>query len=220
MKGSHALFPNDMRSYLPLFPLKLIVFPGELVNLHIFEERYRQLINECIKEDKPFGIPAYVKNVIEYGTEVVIDKLAKQYEDGTMDIITRATRIFKVASFDNPASEKLYAGGDVSFLENISDDTYSTKVKMIDLIKELYETINVVKSVEVSEDIVAFDIGHKIGLSLEEEYQLLQLEKESERQLFIIQHLQKAIPILQEVERTKEKIRMNGHFKHLDPLDF
>lgn len=209
-----------MHTYLPLFPLNLIAFPGELVNLHIFEERYRQLINECLDQDMSFGIPAYVKNTIAYGAEVEIVSLVKRYEDGTMDISTRATRAFRVVDFENPAPGKLYAAGHVAFLENIDDDTYSTRQEMIALIQELYETINVVKSVEVSEDIRAFDIGHKIGLSLEEEYLLLQIEKESERQQFIIQHLRRAIPILKEVERTKERIRMNGHFKHFDPLDF
>lgn len=209
-----------MENYLPLFPLNLVAFPGEIVNLHIFEDRYKQLISECLEFNTPFGIPSYIKNRIEYGTEVEIEELVKKYDDGTMDIIIHATRVFKVMIFTNPVGGKLYAGGDVFFLENTDDSDYSTRMEMIELIKELYQAINLVKSVEVAEDITSFDIGHKIGLSLEEEYELIQLEKESERQAFVIRHLKKTIPVLKEIERTKEKIRMNGHFEHLDPLDF
>ncbi len=209
-----------MKNYLPLFPLNLVAFPGEHVNLHIFEDRYKQLISECLENSQPFGIPAYVKNEVGYGTEMFVNQMVKKYKDGTMDVVTHATRVFKVANFFNPIADKLYAGGNVSFLDNVYDDTSNTKGRMIELLKELYETINVVKSVEIAENIATFDIGHKIGLSLLQEYQLLQLERESARQVFIINHLQHAIPILKEVERTKERIRMNGHFKHLDPLDF
>lgn len=209
-----------MENYLPLFPLSLVAFPGETINLHIFEDRYKQLIGECLELKASFGIPAYINNKIEFGTEVEIEDLVKKYDDGTMDITTCATRVFRVMTFTKEVDGKLYAGGDVLFLKNINDSDYSTRFEMIELIKELYQTINLVKSVEVAEDISSFDIGHQVGLSLEQEYELIQLEKESERQAFIIQHLKKTIPVLKEVERTKEKIRMNGHFKHLDPLDF
>ena len=209
-----------MENYLPLFPLNLVAFPGENLNLHIFEDRYRQLIDECLELETPFGIPSYVKNTIEYGTEVKVVELVKKYEDGTMDITTQATRIFKVVSFNSQVDGKLYAGGSIVFLNNINDDEPGIRLEMVNLIKELYETINVVKTVEVSEDISSFDIAHKVGLSLEEEYQLLQIEKESQRQTYIIDHLRKTIPVLKEIERTKEIIRMNGHFKRFDPLNF
>ena len=66
----------------------------------------------------------------------------------------------------------------------------------------------------------SFQIAHKIGLSQEQEYSLLKMPTEAERQGFLIQHLERIIPILQEVEKTKERIKLNGHFKNLDPLIF
>jgi len=51
-----------MTRFLPLFPLSLVVFPGEYLNLHIFELRYRQLINECDEEGMTFGIPPAFEN--------------------------------------------------------------------------------------------------------------------------------------------------------------
>ena len=61
---------------------------------------------------------------------------------------------------------------------------------------------------------------HKIGLSYEQEYQLLQMPKESERLTFINSHLLATIAVLKEVNRTKGAIKMNGDFKNFDPLDF
>jgi Lon protease-like protein len=209
-----------MENYLPLFPLNLVAFPGENLNLHIFEERYKQLIGECQENEQPFGIPAYIDKKLEYGTEVYVKKIVKQYDDGRLDITTQAGRVFKVMSFMNPVGGKLYAGGDVYFLDNIRDDSPETRLEMISLIRDLYNVMNIVKRVEVDDDITTFDVGHRIGLSIEQEYELLQLERESQRQEMIIRHLEKTIPTLREVERAKERIRMNGHFRHFDPLDF
>lgn len=206
--------------YLPLFPLNLVAFPGETLNLHIFEDRYQQLVGECIAQDIPFGIPAYVDNQIEYGTEVMVAEVVEQYDDGRMDISTQATRVFRVLSFDNPVEGKLYAGGEVLFLDNEYDADDHSRPEMIELIKDLFSVISMVDRVEVADDITSFDVAHKIGMSLEQRYALLQIERESERQQVIIQHLRDTIPVLREVEAAKERIRMNGHFRKYDPLDF
>ena len=50
-----------MARYLPLFPLRIVVFPGEKLNLHVFEPRYKQLVLECVAEEKTFGIPTYIQ---------------------------------------------------------------------------------------------------------------------------------------------------------------
>ena len=65
-----------------------------------------------------------------------------------------------------------------------------------------------------------YSLVHKIGLSIEQEYQLLQMPKESERLKFINSHLMATIAVLEEVNRTKGAIKMNGDFKNFDPLDF
>ncbi len=209
-----------MENYLPLFPLNLVAFPGETLNLHIFEDRYKELVNECLVQDIPFGVPSYVDNQIEYGTEVMIVEVVKKYDDGRMDITSQATRVFRVLSFDNPTMGKLYAGGSVIFLENEYDADNHSRPEMIALIQELFSVISMVDRIEIAEDITSFNIAHKIGMSLEQKYSLLQIERESERQQVIIQHLRDTIPVLREVEQTKERIRMNGHFRKYDPLDF
>ena len=211
-----------MEYFLPLFPLKLVAFPGEQLNLHIFEDRYKQLINECIREETRFGIPAYLNERIEYGTEMSVEKVIETYPDGRMDIITMGHRVFKVTEFNNPAAPgKLYAGGEVLFLDNIYDDTDErARRHMLDLARELFDVLNISGSVKLIHDITVFDLAHKLGLSPKQQYELLQLERESDRQLYVIEHLEKTIPLMQEMERAKDRIRMNGHFRKFDPLDF
>ncbi|MDN5200702.1 LON peptidase substrate-binding domain-containing protein [Fulvivirgaceae bacterium BMA10] len=205
---------------LPLFPLNIVVFPDEELNLHIFEPRYKQLIRDCIESDSTFGVPSFVNKKIEFGTEVKIIKVVKTYDDGRMDIITKGMSIIKILKFTNPLKGKLYAGGEVTQIENIDDGTAASKKELIKLVKELFSKINLSKEVKIQRDFTAFEIAHKIGLSPTQEYKLLMLNKESERQLYIIEHLRKAIPILEQINSTKERIKMNGHFRHFDPLNF
>lgn len=205
---------------MPLFPLNLIAFPGESLNLHIFEPRYKQLIEDCLDLRRNFAIPSFVHKKIEYGTEMKISDVNKIYTDGRMDITVQGIVLIKVNKFSNPVPGKLYAGGQVERLENIEDIQEEVRWEMINLLKKLYQTLNIVEDVKVSSDVISYDVAHKIGLTLEQEYECLKITSEHQRQLFIIDHLKKAIPILRNVEKMKEKVKMNGHFQHYDPLDF
>ena len=86
-----------MTNFIPLFPLGIVVFPGELLNLHIFEPRYRQLIQECHEEGRSFGIPAVIGNrVQETGTLVQLEEVVKTYEAGQYDASSAALFLFKL----------------------------------------------------------------------------------------------------------------------------
>ncbi len=209
-----------MDNFLPLFPLKLVAFPGEQLNLHIFEERYKQLVSECIEENKRFGIPAYLNNQIECGTEMSVERVGKTYSDGQLDIVTVAHRVFKVVEFYRVAPSKLYAGGDIIFLDNISDVDLAKQQQMVALTLELFDVLSLSDNFALGDQISAFDIGHKIGLSNQKKYELLQIERESDRQQFVIDHLEASIPVIRDMENARERIRMNGHFQKFDPLDF
>lgn len=209
-----------MKKKLPLFPLNLVVFPGEELNLHVFEPRYKQLVNECLDQSAPFGIPAYIHNKLDMGTEVEIIELVKTYSDGRMDIRTRGLAIFKVLDFDNPLEGKLYSGGTVE-IHMIDLEIDEEKVAVIkSLLDNFYKLLKVDNPYLSDKYKTSFDFAHKIGLSLDEEYSLLQIKREQERLDFITKHLEKTTPVLQEVEKTKEKIALNGHFKRLGPLKF
>ena len=100
-----------MTEYLPLFPLKLIAYPGEFLNLHIFEPRYRQLINDIKENHRVFGLGVYIDELMSFGTEMELIEIAKVYDDGRMDIKTQGKRVFEILSLDNPMDNKLYAAG-------------------------------------------------------------------------------------------------------------
>ncbi len=205
---------------LPFFPLQSVFFPGETVPLHIFEERYKQLINDCRTEAVTFGIPVFINNGIAYGTEVQLVEVVTTYENGEMDVVCVARQVFRVETFENQLNDKLYSGGKVKFLENIYDATNETKKEVLVGIKELYDMMDVPFTPIALDKFHSFVLIHKMGLSLDQEYELLLMTKESERLSYILEHLRSTMAVLTEVERTKEKIELNGHFKNFDPLDF
>jgi Lon protease-like protein len=209
-----------MEQDLRFFPLNLVAYPTENVNLHIFEPRYRQLINECLDGTKTFGIPAFINNKLPgFGTEMRIVALSERYDDGRMDIRTKGMRVFRMITFENPVKGKLYAGGKVQFVQ----DTEPAEGIIPELLLQLERLYNILKT-NVDFDTrrlpFSYQVAHKVGLSQEEEYQILTLQSETERQRFLLYHLNKVIPIMNDMERTKERIRLNGHFKNLDPLNF
>lgn len=209
-----------MTSRLALFPLQNVVYPDEQLPLHVFEPRYRQLIEDCETTGMKFGIPVYVDNELEYGTEMELLQTVRKYETGVKDIICKGHRVFKIRKFDQTEVNKFYAGGDVVFLKDIDDSTETMKKQLLDLIFELYVHLEVPRPRLDIPNFRSYTLAHKIGLSLEQEYALLKLTSEKARQEFLINHLLITIPIVQEMNRTKQVIELNGHFRNFDPLDF
>jgi Lon protease-like protein len=204
---------------LALFPLNLVVYPNESLNLHIFESRYRQLVRDAIENKSTFGIPVFMQGSIqEYGTEVKIVELTNQYDDGRMDIKTKGLRIFRLKSFINPIPDKLHAGGEVEWVKIDDEVDALEKIWFIEALVELYEVLHV--QVPIKEDIqyLSYEYAHKAGLSQKQEYELLTIESEGDRLRYLTEHIKKSIPTIQEMERTKSIIKMNGQFKNLDPI--
>lgn len=208
------------RMKIPLFPLQSIFFPGETVPLHIFEERYKQLITDCRDEAITFGIPVFINNKMEYGTEVQLVEVVNTYDSGEMDVVCIARQVFKLLTFDNQMPDKLYAGGIVKLMDYDYEASAEKKQAILDAIYQLYTIMDVPFKNYGVEEFNSFTLAHKIGLSFEQEYQLLQMPKENDRLNFIGLHLTATITVLSEVERTKKIIELNGHFKNFDPLDF
>ncbi|MDF4202402.1 LON peptidase substrate-binding domain-containing protein [Maribacter sp. SA7] len=205
---------------LPLFPLQSIFFPGETVPLHVFEDRYKQLIEDCRNEAITFGIPVYINNKMEYGVEVQLVEVVTTYESGEMDVVCVARQVFKLLAFDNVMENKLYAGGIVKLLEYDYEASKEKKQTIINGIKQLYDIMEVSYTKLNVDEFNSFTLAHKIGLSFEQEYQLLQIPTENDRLNFIGLHLTSTITVLSEINRTKKTIELNGHFKNFDPLDF
>jgi len=211
-----------MTNFIPIFPLELVVFPGEKVNLHVFEDRYKQLISECYKDKKPFGIPPVIKNEIaENGTLLEITEIVKQYDDGRMDISATGISVYRILEIINSIPAKLYSGAIVKHLENDNDSTNKHLPKIIDGIRELHNLLHVDKQFDKADAALkSYDIAHHAGLSLQEEYELLCLLREDQRIEYLRLHLKKIIPMAAGIENLKKKIQLNGHFKELKGFDF
>ena len=205
---------------IPLFPLQSIFFPGETVPLHIFEERYKQLITDCRKEAITFGIPVFINNKMEYGVEVQLVEVVSTYDSGEMDVVCIARQVFRLLAFEKSMPGKLYAGGIVKLLDYDYEASIDKKQTIIKGIHQLYTIMEVPYKELNVETFNSFTLAHKIGLSFDQEYQLLQIPKENDRLNFISLHLTATITVLSEVERTRKIIELNGHFKNFDPLDF
>lgn len=211
-----------MTNFIPIFPLGIVVYPGEHVNLHIFEPRYKQLIHECYSQKKQFGIPTVIENRLQdYGSLTEITELTKIYDNGEMDIKTKGSKIFRILEVIKEVPDKLYSGAIVNYPETNEDGNKELMKKVMNSIRELHKLLRVDKQFKKQdEEVKAYDVAHHIGLSLEEEYEMLHLLQERQRQEYLKRHLTKVIPLVAEMEQLKEKIKLNGHFKNLAGLGF
>lgn len=203
---------------LPLFPLNIVAFPGERINLHIFEERYKELIGDCIDGEEgnnTFGIPTYFdERVRDFGTEMRIVDVVKKYPDGKMDIRLEGLNVFRIIEFYELMPFKKYSGAKVSFRNiNLKPDLQLHEEMRI-LVEELFYEVGLHKEID---DFNSYSVAHYIGMSLEQEYDLLTTLTESERAKKIISHLKKAIPSVKQTRKIKDRIQMNGHFQKLQP---
>jgi Lon protease-like protein len=101
---------------LPAFPLKTILLPGEVSKLHIFEERYKELVTDCINNNASFAIPFFENGKMsQYGCEVKIKNVIKEYDDGKKDVLVECVRIFKIIEYSEQLTPKLYGAVLIEF---------------------------------------------------------------------------------------------------------
>lgn len=210
-----------MTNFIPIFPLGIVVYPGEQLNLHIFEPRYKQLITECNEQKKPFGIPTVLENKMQdFGSLVSITELSKVYDSGEMDIKTTGEKVFRVLEVIKEVPDKLYSGAIVNYPDTYERGNIELMRKVMAGIRDLHRLLKVTKEFnKPDEEIRCYEVAHHIGLSLEEEYELLGLLDERQRQEYVKRHLTKVIPMVAGMEQLKEKIKLNGHFKNLPGFD-
>jgi Lon protease-like protein len=105
---------------LPLFPLRVVVFPRTHLPLHIFEDRYKEMIGNALRENTEFGIVlAKDDGIVNAGCTVVVEKVMKTWPDGKMDVLTSGRRRFEVVMLDE---EKDYLRGEVQFFDDDDAD--------------------------------------------------------------------------------------------------
>ena len=210
-----------MTNFIPIFPLGIVVYPGEDLNLHIFEPRYKQLIQECYAEKKTFGIPVIIENRLQdFGSLMEITEVTRIHDNGEMDIKTTGTKVFRILEVIKNVPDKLYSGAIVNYPNNKEKGSPELIRKVINSIRELHKLLNISKEFKKNEqEFKSYNVAHLVGLSLEEEYGLLMLMEERQRLEYLKRHLTKAIPLMSEMEHLKEKIKLNGHFKNLSGFE-
>ena len=211
-----------MTNFIPLFPLGIVIYPSEKLHLHIFEPRYKQLIRECFELKKAFGIPTVLNNRLQdMGTLVEIREIVQEYENGELDINTEGIRVFRTLEVIKQVPEKLYSGAIVNYPDNeLADGDSKLMQSIVAGVREVHRLLNISKDFPKPDNVLtSYDVAHHMGMSMEEEYELLSLLRERQRQEYLKRHLQKVLPMLMQMEQLKEKVKLNGHFRNLSPLD-
>jgi len=212
-----------MINFIPIFPLSIVVYPGEPLNLHIFEPRYKQMIGECVKDKKAFGIPVVLDSKVEeYGTLMEITEVVKAYDNGELDIKTKGKSVFRVLEVVKSIPDKLYHGAIVDYPANTMEHGESSIAQIIlNEVRRLYALLNVEEKFPAHKtSMISYEVAHFIGLGKQQEYELLCLLTEIQRLEYIRRHLNNIIPTLRELEEVKARIQRNGHFRNLSLDDF
>jgi ATP-dependent Lon protease len=198
---------------IPLFPLNVVLFPGELLPLHIFEPRYRRMVRECLESDSPFGmLLALPGGIVRVGCTAEILNVTKRYDDGRMDILTIGRHPFRVVELfdDDPLLE-----GSVDYLED--EDSLSEPRMQVELV-ELYEACYTLlfegmpKSLhEARPRPLSYAVTSALPLDLLWKQQILELRSEAERQDRLRRYLREWTLHLQKIETMRRRGGGNGH---------
>ena len=191
---------------LPLFPLNVVVFPEQTIFLHIFEPRYRQLIHECDENELCFGIPIQIEDKFSlFGTEVSLEKVEKIYEDGQMDISVRGRRAFKINNYCHTYPDRLYPGGEVSYLKNNKEIEPGLRDEFAKYFTRIAKLINLKsKKFENHRENFSFKIAHHIGLTINQKIKLLSIDDESKREQMLLDYFVRIVPALESIMKGRE----------------
>ena len=208
---------------IPIFPLQLIVFPGESLNLHIFEQKYRQLFADLKSGSITFfGIPPVVDHQMHaFGTRLILTDIVKNYPGGEMDVSTQGIDVFKLGGILANGGQKLYAEATVDLITHDSSYDFLKFEELRGLYLEFQDLMAAQKEIDVVDgDGYSFKIAHYIGLSEVQKLALLEIVSEFDRQDYLIQHLKLIIPSMRNIKETQARITANGYFKNLKSFNF
>lgn len=181
--------------FLPLFPLEIVVFPGQLLPLHIFEPRYKQLFRECQDDGITFGMPPYAEgHIAEYGTEMALEQVFKTYDNGELDAVARGVGVFRLIELRERVPGKLYSGALIERVENDPSVDATTQAELLSVFNEFHRRANTGQSIDGNPpENLSFAIGHRAGLNFRQAAHLLALSAETDRQRFLLDHLKRAL---------------------------
>ncbi|MGB9434472.1 MAG: LON peptidase substrate-binding domain-containing protein [Candidatus Acidiferrum sp.] len=198
---------------ISLFPLNVVLFPGELLPLHIFEPRYRRMVRECLDEKTPFGMLLALPNgVAHVGCSAEILEVTKRYDDGRMDILTVGRHPYRIV--DLFTDDPLLAGS-VDYLED-EDSLLDPQIreKLIELYEVCYTLLfsgipaNLAQSPCES---LSFVIAGALPLELLWKQQILELRSEAERQDRLLRYLREWALHLHKMDPQHHRGDGHGH---------
>ena len=197
---------------IPLFPLAVVVFPRTTLPLHIFEERYKEMVGNAIRDSSEFGIVlAQEEGIVNAGCTVVVEKLKQMYPDGRMDILTRGQRRFEIQSLNE---EKTYLQAEVTFFDD--EDFSETPADLRDRAVSQYQTLSelgVLREAEapnLQDPQLSFQLAHAMP-DLNFLSMLLRQRSETGRLTELNTYLSQYIPRQKTIERVKALAPTNGH---------
>ncbi len=201
---------DEVEREFPLFPLGLVALPGELIPLHIFEERYKQMMGECLEAEREFGIVWMSDDGLrEIGCGCEIERVLERMEDGRMNILTRGTRPFRVLERQGHLA---YPAGVIEFLtdeieETDPDAAGKARAAYADLVKRA--TDREPEQVELDE-MDAYAMAATVDFGLDAKQGLLDLRSENARLKLVTRLFRAATKRLDFVDRAQARARSNG----------
>ena len=199
--------------HLPLFPLGLVLLPGEPVPLHIFEPRYREMVAHCLREDAPFGIVyASEEGLADVGTTARIRRVVTRYEDGRSDIVVVGESRFRLTRVHRDQS---YLTADVSPLEDAPPEASDASVRerVVTQHMKLVEMAGETPRPAIYEPPpeVSYTVGRSAGFELEQKQAFLEMPSEGARLAFLAEHFSAIIQRVRRAKHLHELSRGDGH---------
>lgn len=194
----------------PLFPLGIVALPSESVPLHIFEDRYRTMIERCLRDKREFGIVWMAEDELKpIGCACAIDKVLERTEDGRMNILARGTRAFRLLERQEDLP---YPAGVIEFLDEHDDDADPEVARVA---RELYAELveQATDKVLSAEELRAFDayrMAATVEFGTDAKQELLELRSETARLNLLTMLFRAAIKRMELVERAQTRARSNG----------
>jgi Lon protease-like protein len=202
------------RERFPLFPLGIVLLPHELVPLHIFEERYKLMISECLEEESEFGIVWLSDDGLkEIGCSARIARVLESFEDGRMNILVEGAEPFRLM---RRIEDLPYPAGDVEPLldddleEDDSEAARAARQRYSDLVAEVTEEA---PNEEELEALDAYGMAATLDVALEAKQMLLELRSERARLEQLEGLFAEALDRIRHAERAAERARGNGSLR-------
>jgi Lon protease-like protein len=194
-----------------LFPLEAVLLPGVPFPLHIFEPRYKEMIGECLAEQKPFGVVrAQESGVAEIGCTAEILAVTKKHPDGKLDIVTQGRRRFEVLDVNE---ERSFLRAEVLYIDDEGAQPTQQEVDhALKLHAEIMQLAGADPDLPESEPgTLAFRMAGTLPLDLDFKQALLSMRSEAKRIQTVIKYFETLLPNLQRAVRVKQKASGNGH---------